>query len=221
MSTPQVTSPSSPLTSFPQFPKLPTELRLFIWELAMEEGQTITLFRCPPNQIQRRLTIDGVKFSEVPVFFFVNSECRGIAAKKYLKTKITLKPGAMPFSILEVHLLLTANDRLTFNFNPYIAFCNPEAQSLTKYIIALFGEELMCQVKNWANSRGIPHDWDERIITSLCIVEVCQREGTFEILGTNCPSLSGLEFRDISKVRVGIEVRVVNLPCDKEYYATF
>ncbi|KAI1425358.1 hypothetical protein F5Y12DRAFT_796075 [Xylaria sp. FL1777] len=94
MSELQVTSPSSSISSFPQFAYLAPELRIMVWEKAMEEPRTIPLLHVPDHHIQRSLTIHGVKFIEVPVFFFVNWECRKIAVKQYTEIKARFVIGS-------------------------------------------------------------------------------------------------------------------------------
>ncbi|KAJ8122177.1 hypothetical protein O1611_g9906 [Lasiodiplodia mahajangana] len=220
MSALQVTSPTSPPTSFPQFSKLPTELRIIIWELAMEEGRIIPLFHCPPGYIQRRLTISGMRFGDVPLFFFVNSECREVAAKRYIKTRIIVKAVIMGFSMLEAHLLLADDDKLVFYFTPFgTSKKAPAPQLVAPEIYTFFDIELMYWMRDWADSLWMPHNWDQRTKTSGCVVEVYQQQGgSFEIPPTDYSDLPNSDSTDVSKFKVRMEVRVLNLKSDVEYY---
>ncbi|KAI1130590.1 hypothetical protein F5Y10DRAFT_289010 [Nemania abortiva] len=119
MSKLQVTSPGSPTSSFPQFTRLPLELRIEIWEIAMDEPRAIHLLSAPDGHIQRTLMINDVKFVDVPVFFFVNRECRGIVVNQYSEIKAHFKartdiPGHS-FPSLELNLLIKDGDKLEFN----------------------------------------------------------------------------------------------------------
>ncbi|KAI0485587.1 hypothetical protein F4859DRAFT_511784 [Xylaria cf. heliscus] len=82
---------------FTLFGHLPTELRLMVWEFAMEmEGPRLVHLRangCSGLRGHRRrgcprtrglqLTLDGVKYEQVPSYFVVSHECRYIAVRHY------------------------------------------------------------------------------------------------------------------------------------------
>ncbi|KAI0549074.1 hypothetical protein F4679DRAFT_548144 [Xylaria curta] len=78
-----------PDTYFPQFAQLPPELRLIVWEMAVEEPRDISFFAFPTGHTPRTLTVGGVNFYDAPLFFFVNRECRSVAMKAY--TNVTVR----------------------------------------------------------------------------------------------------------------------------------
>ncbi|KAI1196053.1 hypothetical protein F5X97DRAFT_224201 [Nemania serpens] len=120
MSEPQVASPTSPLTSFPKFPELPTELRLMIWAMSMSmDTRNLYLFRHPPGHARRVLTRDpdGGRFIEVPAFFFVNHECRHVALNTYKVMPIDvflITNLRLTKTMLEVNLFVRDDDTLFF-----------------------------------------------------------------------------------------------------------
>ncbi|KAI1735956.1 hypothetical protein F4680DRAFT_452407 [Xylaria scruposa] len=83
MSKPQV-------ASFPQFSRLPTELRLIIWEMAMDEPRTIVILR-ESSPTPRTLSVGKDKFYNAPEFFFVNQECRTVATKLYTDSSLGIE----------------------------------------------------------------------------------------------------------------------------------
>ncbi|KAI1740778.1 hypothetical protein F4680DRAFT_447633 [Xylaria scruposa] len=91
MSEPQVVEPASPPADFPQFARLPTELRLIIWEMAVEEPRNVFLFAFPAYRTPRTLTVGEDNFYDAPEFFFVNQECRAVATKVYTDISIMLQ----------------------------------------------------------------------------------------------------------------------------------
>ncbi|KAI0104021.1 hypothetical protein GGR51DRAFT_523205, partial [Nemania sp. FL0031] len=119
MSEHKVTSASSSPASFPQFARFPPELRIKIWEMAIDEPRTIPLLCVPESHIQRSLMIDGVPFIDVPTFLFVNRECRDIAVEKYTKMTAQFKARTnapnVCFPLLELNLLLKDGDKFEFH----------------------------------------------------------------------------------------------------------
>ncbi|KAI0967730.1 hypothetical protein F4678DRAFT_465335 [Xylaria arbuscula] len=68
--------------NFPQFVDLPPELRLEVWKAAFNgEDRGVHLFGFPPKR---------PKFFDVPVWFFVNWECREEAKKYYTAVKVQI-----------------------------------------------------------------------------------------------------------------------------------
>ncbi|KAI1108545.1 hypothetical protein F5Y14DRAFT_459444, partial [Nemania sp. NC0429] len=65
------------LTTFPLFGQLPTELRLDIWDLAMDEQQIASLTEDKSSGID-----DDIKYGRLPAFLFVSYECRMTAIKR-------------------------------------------------------------------------------------------------------------------------------------------
>ncbi|KAJ8116222.1 hypothetical protein ONZ43_g4486 [Nemania bipapillata] len=119
MSELQLASPSSLPSSFPQFALLPIELRISIWEIGLEEPRTLRFLHVSDGYVQRTLMINDMKFVCVPVFFFINRECRDIAVKQYTEVKAQFKartdiPGHC-FPSLELNLLIKNGDKLEFH----------------------------------------------------------------------------------------------------------
>ncbi|KAJ8133196.1 hypothetical protein O1611_g425 [Lasiodiplodia mahajangana] len=115
----QPTSPGSPLSSFPQFARFPPELRIKIWETAMDEPRTIHFLCVPDGHIPRTLMINDTQFVDAPMFFFVNRECREIAVKQHAELKAlftaqTNTPGYC-FPALELNLLIKDGDKFKFH----------------------------------------------------------------------------------------------------------
>ncbi|KAI1279697.1 hypothetical protein F5Y07DRAFT_405927 [Xylaria sp. FL0933] len=81
----------SRIEQFTLFPKLPTELRLIIWEFAMQEPRLVHLRtdgyhpyrRGCPRTGAPELKIYGTQYEQVPAYFFINRECRHLALKHY------------------------------------------------------------------------------------------------------------------------------------------
>ncbi|KAI3331667.1 hypothetical protein HD806DRAFT_478002, partial [Xylariaceae sp. AK1471] len=99
-----VTRPKAPSLGFPRFADLPVELRLIVWEMAMEEPRIIHISDHPLEPMPRRLTIDGVLFNQVPEFFFVNQECRQVALKQYTAVAARFKTYRFPNFIVRQNL---------------------------------------------------------------------------------------------------------------------
>ncbi|KAI1298836.1 hypothetical protein F5Y03DRAFT_258931 [Xylaria venustula] len=84
-----ITSPHQP--SFPKFDTLPGELRLQIWRAAINgEDRGVHILGYPSKWPARVLTIDNKKFFDVPVWFFVNVECRETAEPYYTAVKVQI-----------------------------------------------------------------------------------------------------------------------------------
>ncbi|KAJ8129824.1 hypothetical protein O1611_g3808 [Lasiodiplodia mahajangana] len=66
----------SDTASFHNFPKLPPELRLMVWEYAISAQQIASLTQGDSSGID-----DDIKYGRLPAFLFVNMECRQIALK--------------------------------------------------------------------------------------------------------------------------------------------
>ncbi|KAI1128637.1 hypothetical protein F5Y10DRAFT_172941 [Nemania abortiva] len=62
--------------SFHNFPNLPPELRLMIWEYAISRPQIASLTKEDSSGID-----DDIKYGRLPAFLFVNVECRDVALK--------------------------------------------------------------------------------------------------------------------------------------------
>ncbi|KAI0799959.1 hypothetical protein GGR55DRAFT_683836 [Xylaria sp. FL0064] len=88
----------SRIEHFTLFPKLPTELRLIIWEFAMQGPRLVHLRaeecvkryeeyrqyrRGCPRTVAPKLKIYGTQYEQVPTYFFINRECRHLALKHY------------------------------------------------------------------------------------------------------------------------------------------
>ncbi|KAI1132477.1 hypothetical protein F5Y10DRAFT_293570 [Nemania abortiva] len=169
MSAPQVTGSELTPTSFPQFPQLPTELRLSIWKLATEEGRTIPLIHCPPGHTQRGISVNGVPFIEVPAFFFVNWECRQLATKQYAEMTITLQiindeTRCDDISTLETHLFVKANDELVFNPAPH-TWINEDGRinnppCVVGGVSCNFTSSSVLPAKTWVDSSNLAHNWN-------------------------------------------------------------
>ncbi|KAI8955963.1 hypothetical protein F4801DRAFT_599168 [Xylaria longipes] len=83
--------------AFTIFPLLPPELRLMVWEFAMEMEKPrlvhLTARGCGIRRGHRRrgcprghglrLNIYGAVYEQVPIYFFINYECRHLALKYY------------------------------------------------------------------------------------------------------------------------------------------
>ncbi|KAI0192927.1 hypothetical protein EV127DRAFT_479344 [Xylaria flabelliformis] len=86
--------PKPQVASFPQFPRLPLELRFIIWEMAMDEPRSILILReqyhTRPTRKPRTLSVGEDNFYDVPGFFFVNQECRTVAKKVYFDSSIEI-----------------------------------------------------------------------------------------------------------------------------------
>ncbi|KAI1351843.1 hypothetical protein F5Y01DRAFT_324745 [Xylaria sp. FL0043] len=88
----------SRIEQFTLFPKLPTELRLIIWDFAMQEPRLVHIraeecvkryeeyrrYRhgCPRTAAPK-FKIYGCQYEQVPTYFFINRECRYLALKHY------------------------------------------------------------------------------------------------------------------------------------------
>ncbi|KAI1296289.1 hypothetical protein F5Y03DRAFT_398818 [Xylaria venustula] len=86
----------SNLERFTPFRRLPAELRIMVWQFAMEEetrlvhlharGCNLTKRRerrgCP-RKVGPRLRIGGVLYEQVPVWFFIDHECFDLALRRY------------------------------------------------------------------------------------------------------------------------------------------
>ncbi|KAI0159510.1 hypothetical protein GGR57DRAFT_457636 [Xylariaceae sp. FL1272] len=93
-------SEAAPAT-FPQFGRLPPELRMMIWEEAARVPRVVHLVERAMERTQSRtLTVKRVRqglqtqirrFSQVPELFFVNHEARAIALKEYTPVSFTLR----------------------------------------------------------------------------------------------------------------------------------
>ncbi|KAI0459659.1 hypothetical protein F5B21DRAFT_251318 [Xylaria acuta] len=111
MSEPQAINADSPPAGFPQFTRLPTELRLIVWEMAMDEPRTICILGFPADRTPRTLVDGGDKFIDAPGFFFVNRECRKVATKAY--TNLTVMMVAIDRTI-RLNLKAKRGDDLAF-----------------------------------------------------------------------------------------------------------
>ena len=95
----QATSSTGTSVSFDQFhlfPKLPLELRLIIWKLAMEPRRVhLDQTTCEILKYERKSGIEksGVH-AIVPVLLHVNQESRAIALKRYVDIRIWEMPSA-------------------------------------------------------------------------------------------------------------------------------
>ncbi|KAI1740681.1 hypothetical protein F4680DRAFT_447543 [Xylaria scruposa] len=108
---PQVV-PDYPLTNFPQFARLPTELRLIVWEMAVEEPRDICFFAFPTGHRARTLTVGEINFYDAPVFFFVNRECRSVAMKAY--TNVTVRIADPESVHIDINVKAKCGDGLRF-----------------------------------------------------------------------------------------------------------
>jgi hypothetical protein len=118
MSELDVVSQDPVILEFPQFSRLPPELRFLIWEKAMEDPRIIHIaswiarsLKAPPD----KLKIGRIQFEQVPKFFFVNRECRWVAMTYYpiVKVPIQSPQGPMTGEMLNIHL--KKNDIVAFH----------------------------------------------------------------------------------------------------------
>ncbi|KAI3332683.1 hypothetical protein F4824DRAFT_474706 [Ustulina deusta] len=174
----QVTSTSSPPSSFPQFTRLPPELRMMIWEEAMDEPRTIHIFHVPENYTQRTLTINNVKFIDVPVFFFVNQECREIAVKQYTEIKGTLRisrPSVLlcrNSKLLNLNFHMKKGNRLQFhNCIPFGSESSPEPQHVSVRRESYFFNCDLPQFNRWVES--LPSDYNKAEATGFLCERTC------------------------------------------------
>ncbi|KAI1734322.1 hypothetical protein F4680DRAFT_438729 [Xylaria scruposa] len=119
MSSPQVTDVDADSASFPQFIRLPLELRLIIWEMAMDEPRSIRILKDPYPK-PRTLSVGEDNYYDAPKFFFVNQECRTVAAKVY--TNSSLEINAWGFGAIGVNMKVKRGDRLVISCHS----CNHE-----------------------------------------------------------------------------------------------
>ncbi|KAI0972990.1 hypothetical protein F4678DRAFT_459845 [Xylaria arbuscula] len=81
---------------FTPFPRLPAELRIMIWQFAMEEEKHLVHLhargckpcrrakrRGCPRKIGPKLRIQGVLYEQVPAWFFIDHECSYVALRRY------------------------------------------------------------------------------------------------------------------------------------------
>ncbi|KAI0444757.1 hypothetical protein F4803DRAFT_226963 [Xylaria telfairii] len=111
MSEPQAVVPSSPPTSFPQFARLPTELREVIWKMAMAEPRTICILGFPAKRTPLTLAMGEFKFFDAPSFFFVNRECRKLATEVYSDLRVRISSLRV---VVHVDLKVQHGDGLAF-----------------------------------------------------------------------------------------------------------
>ncbi|KAI0906658.1 hypothetical protein F4823DRAFT_631247 [Ustulina deusta] len=118
--------PRESLVEFTIFQRLPTELRLTIWELAMENERRLVHLRARgccikkhrrrgcPQSIKPKLTIDGIRYEQVPAYFFVNYECRHVALKHYcIRFSVHCRAVNPVYSPqIETNIIMSPNDIL-------------------------------------------------------------------------------------------------------------
>ncbi|KAI1116800.1 hypothetical protein F5Y14DRAFT_34031 [Nemania sp. NC0429] len=116
MAEPQAANPPSPPTSFTRFSELPEKLRRTIWKMAMSRRRKFRMPDYPPGQLRgvEALTLGDEKFLGVPVFFFVNRECRDVALDMYHPTILHLDVRR-PCPEEKWPLLLQGGDRVIFD----------------------------------------------------------------------------------------------------------
>ncbi|KAI0192949.1 hypothetical protein EV127DRAFT_479364 [Xylaria flabelliformis] len=115
MSEPQVVkvNTDSPLGSFPQFTRLPPELRLMIWVMAMEESWIIRILRDNYQRKTRTLRVGEDTFYDVPKFFFVNQECRTVAMKVYTDSSLGIYDSESHLRVY-IDMKVKRGDKLEF-----------------------------------------------------------------------------------------------------------
>ncbi|KAK5633093.1 hypothetical protein RRF57_008807 [Xylaria bambusicola] len=110
-----------PPTDFPKFEKLPAELRVKIWEMAMWEGRVIYLNSRRKSHEQEITICWGERYFHVPVFFFVSPEARMCAMQRYdqMRVGISLCPwsASTPEKRRFVNVHVIMGDRLIIRNN--------------------------------------------------------------------------------------------------------
>ncbi|KAI0555148.1 hypothetical protein F4679DRAFT_522393 [Xylaria curta] len=165
MSSPQVVdvdvNTDSPVASFPQFTRLPLELRLIIWEMAMDEPRSIRILKDPYPQ-PRTLSVGKDNYYDAPGFFFVNQECRTVATKVYTDSDLEI---ASSYPIW-VNMKVKRGDRLVISCN----FCRQE-----QYLHYVEREQADRQDEDihdahcCSNARDELHDWLLSLLSDGCI----------------------------------------------------
>lgn len=119
------------LEGFPRFDDLAGEIRIMIWRMAMEEPRLVHLRAagCGIGRFRRHgipehggryyhLRICGEKFEQIPVYFFVNHECRYYALEFYtirfsVVERFRPPPSqAIPIVSKRTNLIMSPNDIL-------------------------------------------------------------------------------------------------------------
>ncbi|KAI8629141.1 hypothetical protein F5Y19DRAFT_434132 [Xylariaceae sp. FL1651] len=107
----QSVSPSD----FPQFGRLPPEMRIAIWKLAMEEPRIIHISPFLLEPTPRKIKMNGLEYEQVPEFFFVSRECRWVAQVLYSATAVDVHfRGGCIFGCPRTNFLLSNKDTFAF-----------------------------------------------------------------------------------------------------------
>ncbi|KAI0401178.1 hypothetical protein F4802DRAFT_619102 [Xylaria palmicola] len=120
------------LKEFLYFPRLPTELRDMVWEFALaNERPRFVHLRAPacgfatghrrrrcPKDNGRKLRIRSVTYEQVPLYFFVNKDCRKIAEKHYtIRFSVAQQYRAISRTIVSVTNIMMAPDDILVSWH--------------------------------------------------------------------------------------------------------